>query len=124
MDHQPSILEEQLSGLSPRARLVAGALLVPGAVLLAAALWDRGLIWGFSWFLLLLGLALAGSGMREEARRRRFDAEVARARGEWAELQRELALCKRTHGNPARLLQQRGYREFAVRRWIVRELVG
>jgi hypothetical protein len=93
-------------------------------VLASVWFWDRGLIWFGSLFCVLFGLVLGGSALRDQARERRFDAEVARARSEWAELQRELALCKRTGGNAARLLQQRGYREFAVRRWLVRELGG
>lgn len=71
---------------------------------------------------MLFGTALVGSGIRDQARQRRFDAEVARATAEWSDLARELSLAKRPGKNIARLLQERGYREFAVRRWIVREL--
>lgn len=120
--HHP-VLEEQLFNLSPRGRLLAGGVLVVVGVGGAVALWDQGLIWFGSAFCVLFGLALAVSGARDQARQRRFEGEVARAAAEWDELRRDLALAKRTGQNTARLLQERGYQEFAVRRWIVRELV-
>lgn len=122
MTNGPPILEEQLFNLSPRGRIVAGGIALASGVGLAVAFWQNGLIWYGSAFCVLLGLALALSGWSDEARLRRFDAEVARARAEWSDLRRDLALAKRTGKNAARLLQERGYREFAVRRWIVREL--
>ena len=117
------VLEEQLFHLSPRGRIVAGAILVAAGVGGAVALWDQGLIWVGGAFCVLLGPALAISGLRDQARQRRFDAEVARAKAEWDDLRRDLALARRTGKNTARLLQERGYQEFSVRRWIVRELV-
>jgi hypothetical protein len=115
-------LQEQLFGLAPRSRIVAGGIVSLLGVGAAIWFWDRGLIWYGSLFCVLLGPALVMSGIGDQARQRRFDAEVARAKAEWSDLRRELALARRTGGNSARLLQARGYREFAVRRWIVREL--
>ncbi len=116
------ILEEQLLNLSPRARTIAGAIMVPFGITVAVVCWGQGLIWYGSWFCILFGAALAASGVKDQARQRRLDAEVARATAEWSDLARELSLAKRTGKNAARLLQERGYREFAVRRWIAREL--
>jgi len=118
------VLEEQLLGLPPFGRCIAGLILLAGGVGAAVAFWQQGLIWYGSWFCVLFGLACAASGLRDLRQQRRIDAEVVRARGEWADLARDLAHCKRTGGNSARMLQERGYREFAVRRWIVRELEG
>ncbi len=83
---EPPILEEKLLSLTPRGRLIAGALMVPAGVILVVAFWQRGLIWFGAVFCVLFGLVLAGSGARDQARQRRFDAEVARARSEWSEL--------------------------------------
>ena len=118
------VLEEQLFDLSPRVRAVAGVILVAAGIGGAVALWDLGLVWYGSAFCVLLGLAVGVSGLRDQARQRRVGAEIARAEAEWEDLRRDLALAKRTGKNTARLLQERGYREFAVRRWIVRQLGG
>jgi len=87
-------------------------------------MWDRGIVWCATAFAVVFGLALLGSGWREQRRQEAIDGEVDRARAEWPDLQRDVALALRTGQNIARLLQQRGYREFLVRRWIVRELGG
>jgi hypothetical protein len=117
-------LETQLLSLSPRGRIAFGVIgFVVGAVT-TVVLWGQGLVWGFSLFALVFGPALSATGVRDAARQRRFDGEVARAKAEWADLQRDLALARRTGQNVARLLQQRGYREFAVRQWLARELGG
>jgi hypothetical protein len=118
----PPILEEQLLNLSARGRLIAGGLMVPFGLIAGVAFWDAGLIWFGAVFCVLFGAGLVVSAARDQARQRRVDAEVARARREWSALQHEIARCQQERGNVARLLQQRGYREFAVRRWIAREL--
>lgn len=118
------ILEQQLLNLSPRGRVIAGAVMIPFGALAAVAFWHQGMIWFGSLFCVLFGFGLLGSGLRDRARQRRFDAEVERAEREWEVLRQDLARGKQDGKNPARMLQERGYREFAVRRWIVRELGG
>jgi hypothetical protein len=73
---------------------------------------------------LLMGPAMWLSGRYDEARRRRIDAEVERARNEWPELQRELAVASRMQLDVQRLLAERGYAEATVRRWIAWHLGG
>lgn len=121
---EPPSLETQLLSLSPRGRMIAGPILLLFGAATAVVLWGQGLVWALSLLALLFGPALFVSGARDAARQRRFDAEVARALAEWTDLVRDVALARRTGQNVARLLQQRGYREFAVRQWIARELGG
>lgn len=115
-------LEEQLWALSPKARIVGGVLLIAFGAGGAVAFWGMGLIWFGSMTCVLLGIAAIGNGVHERKRARAVQAEVDRARAEWEDLERELALVRRTKGNAARMLQDRGYREFHVRRWIVAAL--
>jgi len=119
---EPPVLEEQLLSLSPRGRILAGPILLALGIATTVAYWGMGLIWYGSMFCALFGPVLLWSGLRDEAQQRRFDAEVTRAKAEWHDLRRDLALAKRTGQNPARLLQERGYTVFSIRRWIVREL--
>jgi len=114
--------EGQFLSLSPKSKLVAGLLLGGGGVVACVMLWERGWIaWG-AVLLALFGPALALIGVRELGRERSFNAEVDRARSEWAELERGISAARREGGNVARYLQGKGYREFAVRRWIASEL--
>lgn len=116
------LFQQQLGALTPGRRMIAGVVaIVFGTVLLFA--WPGAItVSGLSVLGILGGLALALTGRAELVRQRRFDAEVRRAQAEWGDLQRELGNAERTGRNKVRLLQDRGYREFAVRRWILKEL--
>ena len=119
--HGP-ILEEQLLSLSPKSKIVAGAAMGIAGVVACVVLWENGWIAGLAMFAALCGPALAGIGLTEHRRARAFDVEVERARAEWPELERGIQAARRDGGNVARFLLARGYREFAVRRWIAAEL--
>lgn len=116
------LLEEQLFAMSARARVRAGVLMLLGGAGALYLLWGRGVVWYGAVFCVLFGAVLLGSGYRDAKRQAAIDAEVERAEAEWQDLKREIELARRTGGNASRLLQQRGYREFFVRRWILAEL--
>lgn len=116
------LLQAQMFGLPPRTRIIAGLVACAGGVAWFVLRWDDGFYSGLGLFAGLLGVAVFWNGRSDLLRQRRIDAEVARANAEWADLRRDLLFAKRSGGNAARLLQDRGYREFAVRRWISRKL--
>ncbi|MBL9079116.1 MAG: hypothetical protein JNL08_16555 [Planctomycetes bacterium] len=74
------------------------------------------------WTPAVFGFALSLVGIAEHRRALAFAAEVQRARAEWPELADRIRALRRDGGNVARFLQDRGYREFGVRRWITAEL--
>ncbi|MBL8727856.1 MAG: hypothetical protein JNM25_05465 [Planctomycetes bacterium] len=114
--------EDQLLSLSPKGKMVAGIALGAAGLVACVLLWENGWIAWAAVFAALFGPAIALIGMREHKRARSFDAEVQRARAEWSELKEGIHAARRDGGNVARFLQARGYREFAVRRWIAAEL--
>lgn len=114
--------EAQLLGLSPSAKIGVGIALALGCGIATVALWESGWVWGLTIFGFCGGLASLGIGWRERQRERAFTAELARAKAEWSELERDLRAARATGGSPTRVLQQRGYREYHIRRWILREL--
>jgi hypothetical protein len=116
------LLEQQLLGLSPRAKWFGGLGLAAVGIVLSVALWERGLIAKSMLFAVVLGLGFAVTGRQELRRERAIADEVARARGEWSQLRADIGRLHRTRGNIAQYLQRRGYRQFEVRRWLLREL--
>lgn len=115
-------LGEQMFGLSPRSKVQGGFLLAGAGVALTIWMWERNLIAGLVLFAALLGVAVCLTGLRELARERAIDAEVARAKSEWQELETGVRMAKANGTGVARYLQAKGYREYAVRRWIAQEL--
>lgn len=103
-------------------KIVGGAVLGIGGVVACVTLWERGWIAWAAVAAALFGPAFAVIGVRERSRERAFDAEIERAQSEWDELKRGIIAARRDGGNVARYLQSKGYREFAVRRWIAAEL--
>ena len=116
------ILEEQLLGLPPKAKLGVGIVMAIAGAAACVWLWERGWVAGITIFAAVMGVLLAGVGSKELARERAIDKEVERARGEWAQLEAGAAEARRGGRSFVRFLQDRGYREFSVRRWIAEEL--
>ncbi|MCB9877225.1 MAG: hypothetical protein H6835_06435 [Planctomycetes bacterium] len=114
-----SAIAQHLLGLSPKARVWVGLALVAVAVAGVLDLWGRGVIWYGSLALFLFGLVLFVGGWRELRRQAVVAAELGRVDAEWAELRQAIAEWRRRGDNVARQLQQRGYREYFVRQWIV-----
>lgn len=115
-------LEDRLLDASPGLRILAGVvltLLSSGLVFLPLRL---GLLWYGGLFGIAFGPALIFNGIGEARRQAVVAAEQRRAQAEWGELRRDVHLWRRTGQNLARRLQERGYREFVVRRWIVASL--
>jgi len=112
----------QLFNLPPKGKVWGGLLLAAVGGLLMVDLWHRHLIAGVAIFATLLGIALTLTGLRELARERAVAKEVQRARQEWQELEVGARLARANGTGVARFLQARGYREYAVRRWIGQQL--
>lgn len=119
--HEP-ILEDHLLGLSARTKALIGGPMFVGGAIAVVRLWELGLIVGLSIVVMVMGGLLAWTGRQELARERAIESEVERATGEWEELRRAIEAAERGGASVTRMLQQRGYREFGVRRWIIREL--
>ncbi len=114
--------EAQLLGMSPTAKIGFGAALALVCGIATVGLWEAGWFWGLTLFGFCGGLASLGIGWRERQREQAFTAELARAKAEWSSLERDLRAARLSGGSPTRILQQRGYREYHIRRWILREL--
>jgi len=100
-------------------RLVVGV--IGMAMSLAILLYDGSIVAGrlFGWtsLLMIAAVGLAFTGLQGVRRRNRRTREIKRAVAEWRALRTGLP----GQPSPTRWLLQRGYREFAVRRWIKRE---
>jgi hypothetical protein len=112
----------QLGQLPPQKKIAVGAVMALGGAAACIFLWDRGMVWGLVVLVAVFGVYLTAIGLREQARARAIAAEMGRARGEWAELRHAIVEARRSGKGPVRYLIDRGYKEFEVRRWIVREL--
>jgi len=66
----------------------------------------------------VLGLWLVCSGLRQMRRDGRIRAELVRARTEWHRLETAAVTARERGESFARELQERGYREYFVRRWV------
>jgi hypothetical protein len=117
----PPSFEDQLLRLPVRAKVWVGALLAAGGALTTGLTLDRGWLFGATLAGFGLGLALLGIGIVELRRRHALELEIARARDERERLTRELVALNASRGNVARHLQARGFRHYAVRRWIAAE---
>ncbi|MBI5850821.1 MAG: hypothetical protein HZB39_07305 [Planctomycetes bacterium] len=117
-------LGKQLFGLPPRTKVIVGAVMAVAGALACEWLWDRGWIAGLPILSLVLGALLTWTGRQELARERAIEEETTRARAEWAALEEGVSACNRDGRSVARFLQERGYREYGVRRWIAEELAG
>ena len=116
--------EQRLLALAPKAKLGVGVALAVAGAGSGVWLWERGWLAGLPILAFVAGLLTAWTGLQEPARPRAIETEVARARAEWDELRAGVAAAVRDGRSVARYLQQRGYREFGVRRWIADELAA
>ena len=111
----------QVLGLEPLPRLIGGGLLAGAGLVLVVSSSLGGLLATFPFALLLFGAAIALQAFGDHRRRSRIVAQLARAKAEMPQL-REALRERRGDANPTQILQQRGYSEFFVRRWILKQL--
>lgn len=116
--------EQQLLALAPKTKVGVGVALAVAGAGSGVWLWQRGWLAGLPILAFVAGLLVAWTGLQELARQRAVDAEVTRARSEWDELREGVTAAVRDGRSVARYLQQRGYREFGVRRWIADEFAA
>ena len=117
LQQQP--LEERLLGLSPKLRVAAGAALLLGGIAVSVALWNEGWIWYGAVSAALFGPVRLFGGLGELRRQAAVADELQRVEAEWPALRQAIADWQRRGDNVTRQLQQRGYREYFVRRWIL-----
>lgn len=103
-------------------RLVGGALLALGAGGVTVACWGFPWVWKAGVAGIVFGVAMFLTALQDRPRKRRLEAEVDRALHEWDDLCRAVGAARGRRENIAVLLQERGYREFNVRRWIMSEV--
>ena len=114
---------DQIFGLPPMTKIVVGPLLLLSSFGSFAML--QGRVYVHYWFpaLMVIGLAALLIGVDELRRKRAMEREVARALERRDELEKALGDLAREGGNVARCLQQEGFRDYVVRRWIALEFV-
>ena len=101
----------------PANRIVFGVVLVA----VGAVMWNVESLERVKYWMLLISLfgffmMRSGAAQRQHDARVRF--EIDRGEREWPELLRDAATARRDGASIVRMLQQRGYREFFVRRWL------
>jgi hypothetical protein len=112
---------------APLPRVIAGLLLFGAGLVLFVASWLDGFIAKLPILLLLGGLGFCVPALGDLRRHRRLRRQLSRAKAELSALRQELAGAaaaqdRGSTANPTLLLQQRGYSEFVVRRWILKQL--
>lgn len=112
---------------APLPRVVAGLLLFGAGLVLFVSSWLEGFIARLPIGLLLGGLGFAVPALVDLRRHRRLRLQLTRAKAELPALRHQLVDAVAGSGrgskaNPTLLLQQRGYSEFVVRRWILKQL--
>lgn len=122
-DHElQKVLGFKVWGRDPRPRMVGGALVAgAGGVMFLSSLL-KGLLAAFPVAMLLVGAAIGLQGFGEHRRRRRLAVQMTRAVAELPQLRDAVRSLPRGGANPTQILQQRGYSEFFVRRWILKQL--
>jgi hypothetical protein len=104
----------------PPGRVVFGGVVVFAAVMV----WQIESLARISYWMLFFagfGVAMMVSGIRQQQHDARVQREIRRAEAEWADLVAEAAGHRQTTGL-VRMLQQRGYRNYFVRRWLEQRL--
>jgi hypothetical protein len=77
---------------------------------------------GWSLFLAMFGIGCFLSGLEQSNRQRRIDSEMQRAIRGWEDLRTDLASAAAEGRGTVRVLLDRGYREYEVRKWILSQL--
>lgn len=90
--------------------IVLGAMFLPLPRLARVQHWLVGMI--------CFGIAMIGSAIMQLRHEKGVRDELARAQREWPELVAAAENTLRSGGSMARCLQQRGYEQYFVRRWI------
>lgn len=112
----------RLVSLGPTQRIVGGGLIALAGVVLLVSAQRRGTLAMYPIGLLLTGLLVALLAFLDLRRQRRFEQQMARAKVELPVLRQLLTGQSGRDVNPTQLLQQHGYSEFFVRRWILNQL--
>jgi hypothetical protein len=115
---------QNLLGLPPKSRMIAGAVAIAGGVASTVFLWNRGVVWGLSLFAFVSGLFLFFSGIsgmnRQKARAQQLAAFQAR-RKEWVEAMVEE---KRRGGNPVRWMNDQGIHDPEIRSLLMEDVTA
>jgi hypothetical protein len=119
---KPYDCDQYVFGWSSGTRLFVSGVLVIAGVLSVCFVNERALGWGFGFIALVAGEHLLARAFADRKRKRVLQAEVDRAIVEWDELVRACGRARGSGDSVARLLQGRGYEQFEVRRWIMREI--
>ena len=106
----------------PPARVVFGfvVLTIPAFALPVADL-ERVQYWMLA--VAVFSVCMITSGIRQQLHERRVRREIDRAEAEWPELLRDAGALAGRGDGITRLLQQRGYHDYFVRRWLAARLV-
>lgn len=105
----------------PPGRVVFGGIVVFTAFMV----WQIEALARISYWMLFFacfGVAMMVSGIRQQRHDARVQREIRRAEREWTALLQEAAAARQHGAGTVRLLQQRGYRDFFVRRWLAARL--
>jgi len=113
---------EQMIRLPPKPRIVAGVLFFGAGTAATIGLWGKGVLWGLTIFMVVVGflLTLSGiSGLFRERHRREFLTSVEEHREEILGAMME---AKRQSRNPIRFLNEKGIHDAEIRGALLEEM--
>ena len=113
---------QNLLGLAPRPRMIAGAIAIAAGVASTILLWNRGVVWGLSLFAFVAGLFLFWSGISGMNRQKARAEQLATFRARQEELLDAMVEEKRQGRNPVRWLNDQGIQDPEIRSLLLEEM--
>jgi len=110
---------QNLLGLPPRPRVIAGMVAIAGGVLLTVMLWNRGVLWGLPVFAVVGGLFLFFSGLAGLRRQKERRALIESVEARREELLEGMVTEKREGRNPVRWLNDHGIHDAEIRSLLI-----
>ena len=113
---------DQLIRLPPKARIVTGILLFCAGVVATIGLWGRGVVWGLTLFLVVVGFLLLLSGIAAHFKERNREAFLASIEQHREEILAAMIGAKREGKNPVRFLNEKGIHDAEIRSALIEEM--
>jgi len=113
---------EQLIRLPPKAQIVTGVLLFCGGIVVTIGLWGRGVIWGLTVFMVVVGFLLVLTGISRHFRQRHRETFLQSIQEHRQEILAAMVDAKRQGRNPVRFLNEKGIHDAALRTELIEEM--
>ena len=112
----------QLLALRPITRVIAGGNLIIVGAGATFFLWEAGVIWGLTLFLVAAGICLTASGLLDHVRLKRREAYVASVLKRQNDIVLALVEAKKQGRNPVRVLNEQKIHDFDLREHLMQAM--